>query len=163
MRDQRARIKASKPTTSRSPHIYPGGNRQLSIAQRVGLMKELLIGTGIAISAEKIGVHRITVSKLLSDLGEGCRKLCERFFSTDNYRVARTWVQCIADQDMADKTYETREARAWIKYTWEALSADTSGRPMTMEEVVTVALAEVGIQTPEQRRAKDNEHDVPIR
>jgi IS1 family transposase len=103
---------------------------RLDMARRVQVVKCLVEGMGLRATARVTGVARMTVEKLLRELGAACAEYQDR--TLRNLRSQRIqcdeiWSFCYAKERSIrqDPSIRERNASAGDVWTWTAIDADT--------------------------------------
>src|ERR1017187_2789830 len=101
---------------------------QLSLEQRVTIIRCLVDGNSMRATARIAKVARNTIDKLLVELGSACSRFQDttlRNFSCKRIQVDEIWAFCHCKQKQVTQDITERQEFAGDVWTWAAIDADT--------------------------------------
>jgi IS1 family transposase len=100
---------------------------QLSMAERVGIVRCLVDGCSMRATSRVTGVARNTIDKLLIELGAACADYQDRVFqnlSCKRVQVDECWAFCYAKAKNVTPEIAVKNPSAGDAWTWAAIDAD---------------------------------------
>lgn len=101
---------------------------RLDIAKRVAVVAALVEGNSLRATSRMTDVARMTVEKLLRDLGAACAKFHDatvRNLATKRVQADEIWAFCYAKQRNVTEEIRAEHPDAGDIWTWTALDADS--------------------------------------
>jgi IS1 family transposase len=101
---------------------------RLSTEDRVKVVAALVEGNSLRATARMTGVARMTIEKLLRDLGEACQTFHDetvRNLKTERVQADEIWAFCYAKRNNVTPKILERNPDAGDVWTWTALDADS--------------------------------------
>lgn len=101
---------------------------RLDMATRARVISALVEGNSLRATSRITGVARMTVEKLLRDLGEACQKFHDfrvRNLKTKRVQADEIWAFCYAKQRNVTPEMKEQHPDAGDVWTWTAIDADS--------------------------------------